>query len=199
MMVKVTLATPEVAISDNAKMCYANSGSKDITSSLVHSHKHLAVLRFAYMTVEITGISTACQNQLVRSKHLNFLVQSKRYVSADKGNFNFIMPKFLGKAQEKVMSDFWKNSLATYNMLLEQGVKKEDARAVLLMNTSTAMNVTGNLQAWMDFYRLRLTKHAQQEIRELAKEIYRLSMESFPQVFTKELFKELSGEECDYV
>ena len=86
MKVKLLTATPEILISDCAKVCYANNTDKNLVESLTHHHKHLAVLRFAFAVISIENISIACQNQLVRSKHLDFLVESKRYVNAEKGN-----------------------------------------------------------------------------------------------------------------
>lgn len=196
MEVQLILATPENQVGEMAKICYAtktlDEGGKDITSQLVHGHGHLAALRFAYATVTVTDISVAAQNQLVRSKHLDFMVQSKRYVNADKGDFNFIVPHNLSSEQELTMNRHWKISIETYNNLIKDGVKKEDARAILPANTSTKMNITGNLQAWNDMFKLRLNSHAQAEIREVATKIYILLAENFPQIFTDDHFKRLS-------
>ena len=188
MKVILTLATPEEAIGENAKICYATkaleAGGKDITSTLVHGNSHLAALRFAYATVHIEGISVACQNQFVRSSHLSYMVQSKRYVSAEKGEFSFILPEDIGILQQKAMSESFEASILLYTTFLEQGMKKEDARAILPANTSTKMNATGNLQGWWDFFALRINSHAQGEIRAVAEEIYRLLSEAYPSVFT---------------
>jgi len=191
MEVKLLTYTPEILISDCAKVCYGTKGNKDITSNLVHKHKHLAVLRFAFAIVEVKGISIACQNQFVRSKHLDFLVQSKRYVDPNKGGFTFIMPEGLEPELQDWMTGHFEESLSVYEDLISRGVKKEDARAVLPMNTSTDMNVAGNLQAWYDFFKLRLNSHAQKEIRKLAVMIYKELQEVYPQVFTDEVFNEL--------
>jgi len=191
MKVELTMSTQEIEISNNAKVCYATTIDKDITSSLVHSHKHLAVLRFAYASFHIEGISVACQNQLVRSKHLDFLVESKRYVDDSKGEFEFIMPEVDETAQQ-LINNHWDNALELYKYLIGRGVKKEDARSVLPMNTSTKMNVTGNLQAWNDMFKLRLSSKAQKEIRTLANMIYDLLQDKFPQVFTDELREKYS-------
>jgi thymidylate synthase (FAD) len=191
MKVKLTLATPQIAISDNAKICYGTTGDKDITKSLVHGHGHLAALRFVYATVAIEGISVACQNQIVRSKHLDYMVQSKRYVNADKGGFEFIMPKGLHMAEQGKMRLAWDRALETYLSLLDEGIKKEDARAVLPVNTSTKMNVTGNLQGWWGFFKLRLNQHAQMEIRNVAEEIYNLLQQEYPLVFNEDVRKHL--------
>ena len=187
MKVTVTMATPEVQVSENAKICYATKsledGGNDITEQLVFGHGHLAALRFAYATVNVEGISVACQNQIVRSKHLDFMVQSKRYVNADKGGFEFIMPEGIGEENTQIMKAHWEQSLSTYKALLANGVKKEDARALLPANTSTKMNITGSLQSWWDFFKLRMNSHAQNEVRVVANEIFNQLSSKFPSVF----------------
>jgi len=186
MKVKLVMSTPEIEISNCAKICYGTKGDKDITSSLVHGKGHLASLRFAYATILVEDISIACQNQIVRSKHLDFMVQSKRYVDPTKGDFKFIMPEGLSDAEQTMMNNQWKNAILTYNNMIDSGVKKEDARAILPMNTSTKMYITGNLQAHFDAMKLRVSVHAQREIRTVFIEIWRLLTEPYPQVFGKD-------------
>lgn len=186
MEVKLTLATPEIAISDNAKICYATKNNKNITKSVVGDHGHLAVLRFAYASFHVIGISVAAQNQFVRSAHLDFLVESKRYVSADKGNFKFIMPYGLEESFQTEMETLWNHSINTYTKMLKRGVKKEDARAILPANTSTNLNVTGNLQGWYDFLTLRCNMHTQHEMRMVAIEIWKHLAIEYPNVFPKD-------------
>jgi len=61
--------------------------------------------------------------------------------------------------------------LDLYTKLIREGVRKEDARFVLPEATHTELIVTGNLQAWLDFIKLRSNPAAQWEIREVAKQI----------------------------
>ena len=187
MEVKLVTYTDEHIISDMAKNCYANNTEKDLTRSLVHSHKHLAVLRFAFAVIQVDGISIACQNQVVRSKHLDFLVESKRYVSAERGEFTFVYPKNIDDKTKEAMELYWEGSLTVYNSMIEYGVKKEDARAILPMNTSTKMGIAGNLQAWMDAIRLRVDTKAQLEIRTMYIKIWGLLKEVYPNVFIEEM------------
>ena len=190
------MSTPEKYISECAKICYATKGledgGKDITHTLVHGKGHLAALRFAYATFLVEDISVACQNQVVRSKHLDFMVQSKRYVDHKKGEFKFIMPEGLTDRAYGMLEHHWEDSLSMYQDLMNLGVKKEDARAVLPANTSTKMYITGNLQGFMSFFKLRLNSHAQKEIRKLANIMWDFMMVEYPQVFTDELCEELS-------
>ncbi len=198
MTIKVIMSTPENLIGECAKICYATKsledGGKNITSTIVHGRSHLASLRFAYATVSIEGLSVAAQNQIVRSSHLDFMVQSKRYVNMDKGEFEFIYPN-IDTQHSEAMKIHWDTSLALYKRLLSEGVKKEDARAILPANTSTKMNVTGNLQGWWDAFKLRLSPHAQAEVRAIFTEIYLQLAQRFPQVFTDNLLKEFRNED----
>ena len=75
--------------------------------------------------------------------------------------------------------------LDLYKRLLDDGVKKEDARFVLPEATTTELVVTGNFQAWLDFIKLRADSHAQWEIRAVAKEINNLlAKETDNNIFT---------------
>lgn len=67
-----------------------------------------------------------------------------------------------------------------YQSLLEQGVCKEQARAVLPLATMTQFICSASLQAWWHFYRLRSESHAQYEIQLYAREIDVLMTEHFP-------------------
>lgn len=156
-------------IGDCAGICYDSKRERGPNIKRAISCKdkgHLATLRFAHATFHITGISRICSHQFVRSKHLDFLQRSQRYCEED-------VPKFVypGTTSDTHISSLYQTAYRVYQDLLEAGVKKEDARFVLPEGTQTELIVTGNFQAWLDFIRLRADKHAQWEIRAVAKEI----------------------------
>lgn len=127
---------------------------------------HFATLRFAHAVFHVTDISRACSHQFVRSKHLDFLQRSQRYCK-ETGS-NFVYP---GTPLDTKISGLYQTAQRVYNELLAEGVRKEDARFVLPEGMVTELVVVGNLQAWLDFIKLRADKHAQWEIRNVAKEI----------------------------
>lgn len=139
---------------------------------------HLATLRFAFATFHVTGISRACSHQFVRSKHLDFLQRSQRY--CNESSTDFVIPP---SANPDIVRAAYQAAMDTYNELLKQGVKKEDARFVLPNGGSTELIVTGNFQAWLDFISLRADTHAQWEIREVAKTINNILSEHAPGLF----------------
>ena len=141
---------------------------------------HLATLRFAHATFHVTGISRACSHQFVRSKHLDFLQRSQRYCSEKETDF--VYPS---NDKGEVYEEVYLHCLEAYQELINRGVKKEDARFVLPEATTTELIVTGNFQAWLDFIELRADKHAQWEIREVARTINNtLAKELDNQLFT---------------
>jgi thymidylate synthase (FAD) len=67
-----------------------------------------------------------------------------------------------------------------YVWLREEGVKAEDARFILPNAAKTEIAVTFNIRMWRHFFTMRCTKHAQWEIRGLAKELLRMFIDKAP-------------------
>lgn len=144
---------------------------------------HLATMRFAHASFRISGISRVCSHQMVRSKHLDFLQRSQRYCKETETTF--VEPQLMLDDVAGVYDQHYKWCLGTYNLLLKYGVKKEDARFVLPEATCTELVVTGNFQAWQDFIKLRATKEAQWEIRQVACGISKHLAYHVPELFTE--------------
>ena len=77
----------------------------------------------------------------------------------------------------------YRQSYATYKMLLEQGVAKELARIVLPLALYTQFYWTINARALMNFLVLRADRHAQYEIRQYAEAILDTFKLKMPQTF----------------
>ena len=187
MNVELKFITPNALqqIGEYAGICYNSSLEETACIKRAVSCKdkgHLATLRFAHATFYVSGISRACSHQFVRSKHLDFLQRSQRYCK--EGSTEFVLPNVSPEATTILFNH---NIICqeTYNKLIELGIKKEDARFVLPEATTTELIVTGNFQAWLDFINLRADKHAQWEIREVAKTINN--------ILAKELDNQLFG------
>ena len=168
-------------IGDCAGICYDSKRDRDsnIRRAIQCKDKgHLATLRFAFATFHVSGISRICSHQFVRSKHLDFLQRSQRYCKED-------IPKFVypGTTSDTHISSLYQTAYRVYEDLLAAGVKKEDARFVLPEGTQTELVVAGNFQAWLDFVNLRMDKHAQWEIREVARQINNILAEHAPGLF----------------
>lgn len=174
---------PLLRIGQYAGICYNSSQEEEPSVKRAVACKdrgHLATLRFAYATFHVSGISRTCSHQFVRSKHLDFLQRSQRYCKEDEASF--VMP-VLDAELTKAVEAHYDRSMALYRKLLDNGVKKEDARFVLPESTETELIVTGNFQAWLDFIKLRGDVHAQWEIRTVAKTINNILAQQAPGLF----------------
>lgn len=170
-------------IGQYAGICYNSSMDSNSCVRRAISCKdkgHLATLRFASAVFRVSGISRVCSHQFVRSKHLDFLQRSQRYCKEDVAEF--VVP-YADKQCSEIMQKHFEWCQGTYKALLEYGMKKEDARFVLPEATATELIVVGNFQAWLDFIALRADKHAQWEIREVAKTINNILSEHAPGLF----------------
>lgn len=136
------------------------------------AHRHTSVLEHAYITFRIDGISRGCSHQLVRHRLMSVVQESQRYVkykdmvSSDDW---YVMPEeFEGTDKEKAFRVAMQNSALSYSILLEQGAKPEDARAVLPNAMKTSLTISMNVRELFSILNLRLSQKAQTEIRELA-------------------------------
>ena len=176
----------EIKIASYAAICYNSKTDEESNERRIKNllkMGHLATLRFASATFMVSNITRVCSHQFVRSKHLDFLQQSQRYVN--QSNVTFTTPIDVLKNQEllQMYSKGVADAFVLYDKLIEKGIKKEDARFVLPECTNTTLIVTGNFQAWKDFIHLRDDKAAQWEIRDVAQRIKKELAKHAPTIF----------------
>lgn len=122
--------------------------------------------------------------QWMRHRTFSYNEISRRYTTVD---LEFYFPDVFRKQSEsnrqastneiveknnearELFSKTVDNCFDAYEKLIEMGVCKEQARAVLPQNMFTTFWMTGNLRNILHFIELRDSDHAQQEIREYAK------------------------------
>lgn len=138
---------------------------------------HEAILEHASITFDIKKVSRALLAQITRHRIASFCVESQRYVKYDKQYYeqskDYIVPESISK-QESTYRDYLSlmdKVNKTYNSLIQKGVPAEDARMVLPQSFFTNIVMTMNFREIRHFLKLRLDKHAQWEIRELAGKI----------------------------
>ena len=172
---------PLFLISFCARTCYA-SHNKDCNrerfiAGIIKSG-HESVLENAYVTFYLKNISRVCQNQIVRHRiGCSYCVESQRYVKMHANAFK--MPYKAFSLTEGTL-DMVKDCFAFYERLIANGVPKEDARMFLPMGTTCNMTVTMNFRALRHFLKLRLSKRAQWEVRQIALEMYEICREKWP-------------------
>lgn len=171
MRVTVEASTPNPVdiCSRAAGTCYGKGDASEKRLRRCMTDRHMGVFEHASVTLRVEGISRACSHQLVRHRLMSFNQVSQRYCKID-GNYEFVGPESFEKAG--LRDNFACAAvicMRLYLDALEAGVPAEDARYILPQAGVTDVVVTANLREWMHFWDLRCDKHAQWEIRELAK------------------------------
>ncbi len=156
-------------------------------------HKHWSPFELASMCVEIKT-SRAIAAQILRHRSFSFQEFSQRYseaqcledlelrTPAEKNRQSSSDP--LDKQHEayRFAKASMETALNTYKHLLEIGVAKECARAILPLNTETTMYMNGTVRSWIHYINLRAEENTQKEHREIAEAIKEIFVEQFPNV-----------------
>jgi thymidylate synthase (FAD) len=155
-------------------------------------HGHWSVFEMVDVCVEIKT-SRAIAAQILRHRSFSFQEFSQRYSQATE-----IEPIQLRKQAEKnrqsseeiiedvvlnnVVQYSIKQSLQTYEKLIQQGVAKEQARMVLPLATQSTLYMKGSVRSLIHYLELRTKEDTQKEHRDIALEIQKLFIEQFPNV-----------------
>jgi len=145
-----------------------NKSEPEVEEELGHIVKSIrSSWEFVDVTFEITGISRACADQILRTRHGSYAVQAMRV--ADMANFETSIPLAVVANEEAL--DLWESTMAvinaTYRRLQELGVPNQDCRGVLPMNTLTNLNLKWNLRTLAETCAKRQSIRAQSEYREM--------------------------------
>lgn len=122
---------------------------------------HLSTLEHVVCTFAIEGVSRSLLAQLTRHRMASYSVQSQRYCKFKNG---FVLPQTMDFV---TVHTFLEQVERLYQKLVDGGVPKEDARAILPNAASTNLVMTCNLRELIHICNLRLCKRSQAEIREL--------------------------------
>jgi len=170
--------SPELLIEEAARICY-DSFEKKAPGSHVRIIDHLirsgheSVLEHASVTYRVGGVSRALTHQLVRHRLASYSQRSQRYVKETEPQY--VTPPSCDNNLTNAKSIFEEamiNAWRAYNDLLKLGVKGEDARFVLPNACCSEIIITMNFRELRHFFKLRTSKHAQWEIRAMAKEMW---------------------------
>jgi thymidylate synthase (FAD) len=162
--------------------------SKKFVRTLVEKG-HVSIGRHSTVSFELI-LSRSASLQFFRSANIGGVGESQRYVTFDR---DFYTPQEIKENREanSIYNSILKQIKFAYKDLLEIGIKKEDARMILPNCCYTRLVVNANLQAWLDFVTLRNNPETQEELREIAKEMFEILCEKIPEYF--EYFREKDG------
>ena len=164
---------PETTIARAASTCYDSvpkelDKARKMISSIIKSG-HESCIEHATATFEIDGVSRVLTHELVRHRiGFSYSQRSQRYV--DESNPSFVIPQEIeeNESARKLFLAQMESAWSAYKTLQTLGLKNEMARYVLPNACCTKIVVTADFRAWRNFLKLRLSKRAQHEIRDLA-------------------------------
>lgn len=130
---------------------------------------------YYHATFQYDNVSRSLTHQLVRHRLMSFSQQSQRYCDAKNSRFVFPLENN-STVHYNDYENHFHESMLLYDELRRDGVKKEDARAILPNNIATHIVTSGFSNGWEHYFKLRCAKDAQREIRlvaEVTQELYR--------------------------
>lgn len=141
---------------------------------------HESVLEHGSLTFKIKT-NRNITHELVRHRLASYSQESTRYVKyADIEFIPWIDPRGLKVNYFNNLDDLYKDIEFVYKKLIEDNFKPEEARDILPGSVATTIIVTMNMRELRHFLKLRLSKAAHPQIRELAKMIQDLVKENYP-------------------
>ena len=163
-------------------------------------HKHWSPFEMASVCIEINTTRDIAR-QLLRHRSFSFQEFSQRYADIRDLDDNFIVrearlqdPKNRQNSidnTDMALEDEWANKQAAvietakmaYNWAIENGIAKEQARAVLPEgNTVSRLYVNGTVRSWIHYIELRSANGTQKEHMELAIEVAKAIAKIYPAV-----------------
>jgi len=153
---------------------------------------HESVLEHVSVTFYVEGVSRNLTHELIRHRHLSFSELSQRYV--DMAEANWVTPPAFLEAQPDLpeiapLSPTHARDYKANVQILEEDhgitgkAARQAARYTLPSGMETKIVVSGNLRAWRDVLKKRLSKHADAEMQLFAKQIRAILGEEYPDVF----------------
>lgn len=149
---------------------------------------HESVIEHATVSFKIV-CDRGVTHELVRHRLASYSQESTRFCDYTAGKFGgeltFIKPCFWAEDDENFL--LWKATMVqiekNYLTLRANGARPEEARSILPNSLKTEIFVTMNLRELRHFLKLRATKAAHPQMREVALKIYKILVEKLPAVF----------------
>ena len=175
------------------RVCYKSEdsiteGSAERFLKGIISRGHEAVLEHCSFTVKFIcdrGVS----HEIVRHRLAAYCQESTRYCNYSKDKYNneitVIEPCYLTQGTETY--DRWEKACieaeSAYFDLLNAGCSAQEARAVLPNSLKTELVMTADIREWRHFLRLRCSKAAHPQIREVATQLLEALQWDLPVLF----------------
>lgn len=154
---------------------------------------HESVLEHVSVTFYIEGVSRNLTHELIRHRHLSFSELSQRFV--DMEHASLVIPPLWKELSDdynedkqplnpEVVDTYSHNVKAAFERSgVTRKQAREAARVTIPGGVETKIVVSGNLRAWRDVLKKRLSPHADKEMQELAHHVWEILSAEYPDVF----------------
>lgn len=161
-----------------ARVCYKSEdriteGSARKFLSGILKSGHESVIEHEKITVRIV-CDRGVTHEIVRHRIASYSQESTRYCNYSQekfgGELTFIQPCFWkeGDRAYQLWSETMEQIESSYMKMLEEGASPQEARSILPNSLKTEIVVTMNLREWRHFFKLRTSKRAHPQMREIA-------------------------------
>jgi thymidylate synthase (FAD) len=189
------LNPPEIlrSIERYGRVCYksedkaTDSSAEGFIARIIKSG-HESVIEHEKITVKIT-CDRGVTHEIVRHRIASYSQESTRYCNYAQDKFGreltLIKPCFWDENSPEY--SIWVKTMQTiedaYNKLIDSSAKPEEARSILPNSLKTEIVVTMNMREWRHFFKLRTSKRAHPQMREVAIPMLHYFQELLPVVF----------------
>lgn len=175
------------------RVCYKSENNITETSAKEFINKILSSGHESVIEHEKVSVRIICDrgvsHEIVRHRIASYSQESTRYCNYNKEKFGkeltFIKPCFW--EDNNHLYEIWKRSMQKaedyYNAMIEHGALPQEARSVLPNSLKTEIVVTMNLREWRHFFKLRTSKRAHPQMREVAIKILQEFRKKIPVIF----------------
>ena len=139
-------------MSEDYKMAALKTMSETIPSSW----------EFIDVIFQLDGVSRACAQQITRTRTASYAMQSQRVIDASELGVVNPFPA-CDPYMNSLFEDCARSAKESYELLIEKGAQRQDARAILPMNTECSLLAKYNLRAFVDLVKARESLRTQGE------------------------------------
>jgi thymidylate synthase (FAD) len=179
------------------RTCYKSEDKITLDSAKEFIRKIMASGHESVIEHEKVSVRVICDrgvtHEIVRHRLASYSQESTRYCNYSKDKFGneitVIDPCFWksGSEEDNEKLAVWKKSIEdaekAYFKLLELGASPQEARSVLPNSLKTEIVMTMNLREWRHFFKLRTTKRAHPQMREIARPLLDEFKKRIPVIF----------------
>jgi flavin-dependent thymidylate synthase len=146
---------------------------------------HQSPIEHGTITFRLTNVSRSLTHQLVRHRLASYSQLSQRYVG-EKGDLTVVIPHkiLVNHPAQEIFEAHMQRVAEDIAKLRDAGIKNEDIRAIYPNAITTQIIVTMNFREAMHFISLRMSPHAQDEIRDVAWKVWNELNTFVPFVFS---------------